>query len=286
MSTGPRRWLERANPLAFTLFAGLAGFCAYFSMYAFRKPFAAATFGTVDGWSFAVDYKIALVLGPGRRLRGVQDDRGQGDLRDRAASPRRGDPGPDRRLVAGAAGLRGHARALERRGPVPERPAAGHDLGSGVRLWRGGAPPRCWGHPLRQLHPLVRRREVGRQVADGRYPRLAVLDAGRHGRDLPAAAGRLGLGPDAAAAAQRRRRGRPRASPADGPRPAPGLPGGLCAGDRAVGAVLHPADGLARLPRQLRRRALDGPGLWRGLGRLHGQRAAGRGRVPRRRSGR
>jgi len=62
MTTGPRRWLERANPLAFTLFAGLAGFCAYFSMYAFRKPFAAATFGAVDGWHFAVDYKIALVL--------------------------------------------------------------------------------------------------------------------------------------------------------------------------------------------------------------------------------
>nr|WP_295106429.1 DUF5690 family protein [uncultured Caulobacter sp.] len=62
MTTGPRRWLERAHPLAFTLFAGLAGFCAYFSMYAFRKPFAAATFGTVEGWSFAVDYKIALVL--------------------------------------------------------------------------------------------------------------------------------------------------------------------------------------------------------------------------------
>lgn len=62
MSSGPRRWLERANPLAFTLFAGLAGFCAYFSMYAFRKPFAAATFGAVDGWTFAVDYKIALVV--------------------------------------------------------------------------------------------------------------------------------------------------------------------------------------------------------------------------------
>jgi len=62
MTTGPKRWLERANPLVFTLFAGLAGFCAYFSMYAFRKPFAAATFGAVEGWHFAVDYKIALVL--------------------------------------------------------------------------------------------------------------------------------------------------------------------------------------------------------------------------------
>lgn len=62
MISGPRRWLERAHPLTFTLFAGLAGFCTYFSMYAFRKPFAAATFGAVDGWTFVLDYKIALVL--------------------------------------------------------------------------------------------------------------------------------------------------------------------------------------------------------------------------------
>jgi hypothetical protein len=62
MNSGPRHWLERANPLMFTLFAGLAGFCAYFSMYAFRKPFAAATFDGVEGWTFALDYKIALVL--------------------------------------------------------------------------------------------------------------------------------------------------------------------------------------------------------------------------------
>lgn len=61
MTTSPR-WLERSHPLAFTLFAGLAGFCAYFSMYAFRKPFAAATFGAVDGWAFVLDYKIALVM--------------------------------------------------------------------------------------------------------------------------------------------------------------------------------------------------------------------------------
>jgi len=54
--------LERANPLLFTAFAGLAGFCAYFSMYAFRKPFSAAIYGAVPGWHFALDYKIALVL--------------------------------------------------------------------------------------------------------------------------------------------------------------------------------------------------------------------------------
>ena len=54
--------LERANPVLFTTFAGLAGFAAYFSMYAFRKPFSVAIFGSVEGWHFALDYKIALVL--------------------------------------------------------------------------------------------------------------------------------------------------------------------------------------------------------------------------------
>jgi len=54
--------LARANPVVFIAVAGLAGFCAYFSMYAFRKPFSAATFDAVPGWHFALDYKIALVL--------------------------------------------------------------------------------------------------------------------------------------------------------------------------------------------------------------------------------
>jgi hypothetical protein len=57
-----RRYLARANPVVFTAIAGLAGFCAYFSMYAFRKPFTAATYQAVPGWHFVLDYKIALVL--------------------------------------------------------------------------------------------------------------------------------------------------------------------------------------------------------------------------------
>ena len=57
-----RLWLTQANPVVFVLFAGLAGFCAYFSMYAFRKPFTAATFDAVPGWHLALDYKIALVI--------------------------------------------------------------------------------------------------------------------------------------------------------------------------------------------------------------------------------
>jgi uncharacterized protein DUF5690 len=57
-----RRLLERSSPVLFTVVAGLAGFSAYFSMYAFRKPFSAATFALVPGWKFALDYKIALVI--------------------------------------------------------------------------------------------------------------------------------------------------------------------------------------------------------------------------------
>lgn len=62
MSDRLRQGLARANPALFTIFAGLAGFCAYFAMYAFRKPFSAATFDAVPGWNVLLDYKIALVL--------------------------------------------------------------------------------------------------------------------------------------------------------------------------------------------------------------------------------
>ncbi len=54
--------LSNASPLAFTVCASLAGFATYFSMYAFRKPFAAATFGAVEGWDYALDFKIAVVI--------------------------------------------------------------------------------------------------------------------------------------------------------------------------------------------------------------------------------
>ena len=57
-----RQALAKADPAVFTIVAGLAGFCAYFAMYAFRKPFTAATFEMVPGWRFALDYKIALVI--------------------------------------------------------------------------------------------------------------------------------------------------------------------------------------------------------------------------------
>ena len=57
-----RRWLAKADPIVFTTVAGLAGFCAYFSMYAFRKPFAAASFDHIQGWHFVLDFKITIVI--------------------------------------------------------------------------------------------------------------------------------------------------------------------------------------------------------------------------------
>jgi Family of unknown function (DUF5690) len=55
-------WLERGHPAFLILFGGAAAFCAYFSMYAFRKPFSAATYDNVAGWDFQLDFKIALVI--------------------------------------------------------------------------------------------------------------------------------------------------------------------------------------------------------------------------------
>jgi hypothetical protein len=55
-------WLSqcRRHPLASHLLAGSAAFLAYASMYAFRKPFTAASF---EGMHFAgVDYKVWLVI--------------------------------------------------------------------------------------------------------------------------------------------------------------------------------------------------------------------------------
>ena len=54
--------LNTASPWAFTVCASLAGFATYFSMYAFRKPFSAASYGVVAGWDYALDFKIAMVI--------------------------------------------------------------------------------------------------------------------------------------------------------------------------------------------------------------------------------
>lgn len=52
----------RENPLPILLLGGLAAFGAYFAMYAFRKPFTAASFSGAADWPFAFDYKTALLI--------------------------------------------------------------------------------------------------------------------------------------------------------------------------------------------------------------------------------
>lgn len=56
------RWLRTAPPAAFALYGGSAAFFAYFAMYAYRKPFSAASYTHVAGWPFAIDFKIMLVI--------------------------------------------------------------------------------------------------------------------------------------------------------------------------------------------------------------------------------
>lgn len=56
------RLLQRAPTAVMVLFGGTAAFCVYFSMYAFRKPYAAATYEHVSGWGFAFDFKSLLVI--------------------------------------------------------------------------------------------------------------------------------------------------------------------------------------------------------------------------------
>src|ERR1700761_3965981 len=55
-----RAWLAQAPAPVFALYGGLMAFGAYFSMYAFRRPFTVATYA--DAAPVLVDYKIALVI--------------------------------------------------------------------------------------------------------------------------------------------------------------------------------------------------------------------------------
>jgi hypothetical protein len=54
-----RAWLERRD-IAFTIYASLAAFCAYSSMYGFRKPFTSAQFTGLE--FFGMDYKTIVVI--------------------------------------------------------------------------------------------------------------------------------------------------------------------------------------------------------------------------------
>ena len=55
-------WLETSPPYVFTLYAVLVSFAVYFFMFAFRKPFAAATFEGQMFGSTGMELKTALVI--------------------------------------------------------------------------------------------------------------------------------------------------------------------------------------------------------------------------------
>jgi hypothetical protein len=56
------RWLQNAPAPVFVVYAIGAAFCTYFCMYAFRKPFAAATFEGLSFFGTNVELKTAIVI--------------------------------------------------------------------------------------------------------------------------------------------------------------------------------------------------------------------------------
>ena len=57
-----QRWLSRARPSLFVAYCIAAAFCTYFCMYAFRKPFGAATFEELKFLDTAINLKTAFVI--------------------------------------------------------------------------------------------------------------------------------------------------------------------------------------------------------------------------------
>jgi len=62
MTSRLTRGLARSGPGWVAAYALTAAFTTYFCMYAFRKPFAVASYAGVSGWPFAIDFKIVLVI--------------------------------------------------------------------------------------------------------------------------------------------------------------------------------------------------------------------------------
>lgn len=57
-----RQAVERSGQLGLGVYALMAAFSTYFAMYAFRKPFSVATYEAIEGWTFQIDFKIAIVI--------------------------------------------------------------------------------------------------------------------------------------------------------------------------------------------------------------------------------
>jgi len=61
-SGGIKGYLQRSSDGAMIAYAGLAAFCTYVCMYAYRKPFTAVTFEDVPAWDGDVDFKTVLLI--------------------------------------------------------------------------------------------------------------------------------------------------------------------------------------------------------------------------------
>ncbi len=55
-----KTFLEKSHPVVFVIYTILAAFATYSAMYAFRKPFASATFDDIVFWG--IDYKILIII--------------------------------------------------------------------------------------------------------------------------------------------------------------------------------------------------------------------------------
>lgn len=55
-------YLQRCTTPVFILFTGGVAMMTYISMYAYRKPFTAATFENVTDWDWSLDFKTALLI--------------------------------------------------------------------------------------------------------------------------------------------------------------------------------------------------------------------------------
>jgi hypothetical protein len=56
------KFVARGGSFWIGLYGLSAAFITYFSMYAFRKPFAVGTYENIAGWEYGIDFKVAIVI--------------------------------------------------------------------------------------------------------------------------------------------------------------------------------------------------------------------------------
>ena len=56
------KFVARGGSFWIGLYGLSAAFITYFSMYAFRKPFAVGTYEHISGWAYGIDFKVAIVI--------------------------------------------------------------------------------------------------------------------------------------------------------------------------------------------------------------------------------